>query len=173
MAEFINPSTGDLTKVDFDLLHVAPPQSAPKFVRGSPLAAENGWLDVDIKTLRHNKYPNIFGMGDVCNLPTAKTAAAVFVQAPVVAHNLKLALGNEGKVAEYDGYSSCPLFTGDRKLMLIEFKYGAESDETVSRNQTVPRRFFYWLKKEIFPASYWYFMPRGLWFGSKIFKPHF
>lgn len=29
-----------------------------------------GLLDVDIETLRHNKYKNIFGIGDVCNLPT-------------------------------------------------------------------------------------------------------
>lgn len=30
----------------------------------------DGLLDVDIETLRHNKYKNIFGIGDVCNLPT-------------------------------------------------------------------------------------------------------
>ena len=34
--------------------------------------------------------------------------------------------------AHYDGYQSCPVFTGDGKLMLIEFKYGAQSAETFS-----------------------------------------
>jgi NADPH-dependent 2,4-dienoyl-CoA reductase/sulfur reductase-like enzyme len=130
VAEFKNLDTGDLSKVDFDLLHVVPPQTAPKFIRESSLAAENGWLDVNINTLQHNKYPNIYGLGDVCNLPTAKTAAAVFTQAPVVAHNLEVAMGKEGKPAHYNGYSSCPLFTGDKKLMMIEFKYGGGSDET-------------------------------------------
>jgi sulfide:quinone oxidoreductase len=43
-----------------------------------PLAAGNGFVDVNIETLRHNKYSNVFSLGDVSNLPTAKTAAAVF-----------------------------------------------------------------------------------------------
>jgi sulfide:quinone oxidoreductase len=52
--------------------------SAPEFIRTSSLASENGWLNVNHHTLQHNKFSNIFGIGDVCNLPTAKTAAAVF-----------------------------------------------------------------------------------------------
>jgi len=72
--------SGDLKLVDFDFLHFAPPQTAPKFVRDSTLASDTpaGWLDVNINTLQHKKHSNIFGLGDVCNLPTAKTAAAVF-----------------------------------------------------------------------------------------------
>lgn len=54
----------------------------------SPLAAENGWLDVDSGTLLHNKFKNVFGLGDVANLPTSKTAAALFSQVPVVVHNI-------------------------------------------------------------------------------------
>ena len=46
-------------------------------VKGSLLADEAGWLDVNKETLQHNKYPNVFGIGDCTNLPTAKTAAAV------------------------------------------------------------------------------------------------
>jgi sulfide:quinone oxidoreductase len=65
-------------EVGFDFMHFVPPQSAPEFIRKSELAAANGWLDVDKNTLQHNKFPNIFGMGDAANLPTGKTAAAVF-----------------------------------------------------------------------------------------------
>jgi sulfide:quinone oxidoreductase len=74
-----NLTTDENVTVPFDLLHIVPPQTAPSFVRDSPLAAANGWLDVDHSSLQHNKYKNIFGLGDICNLPTAKTAAAVFV----------------------------------------------------------------------------------------------
>ncbi len=28
----------------------------------------------------------------------------------------------------YDGYASCPLFVGNGKLLLAEFKYGGEID---------------------------------------------
>lgn len=82
-------------------------------------------------TLQHNKYKNIYGCGDVCNLPTAKTAAGIFAQAPVVVSNMLRQMGhmNEGG-KKYNGYSSCPLFVGDQKLMLIEFAYGGQSQTT-------------------------------------------
>ena len=42
-----------------------------------PIAAGNGYIDVDIATLQHNKYKNVFALGDAANLPTAKTAAGI------------------------------------------------------------------------------------------------
>jgi len=41
------------------------------------LTNEVGFLDVDPKTLRHTKYPNIFGIGDCTNTPNSKTMAAI------------------------------------------------------------------------------------------------
>ena len=84
VATITNLDSGDSFEQDFDFLHIVPPQSAPDFVATSELAAENGWLDVNVKTLQHNRFPNVFGLGDICNLPAAKTAAAVFSQTPVV-----------------------------------------------------------------------------------------
>ena len=46
-------------------------------IKGSPLADEVGWLDVNKDNLQHKRYPNVFGIGDCTNLPTAKTGAAV------------------------------------------------------------------------------------------------
>ena len=136
-------------------------------MRESPLAAGNGFIDVNKNTLRHNKYENVYALGDVANLPTAKTAAAVFSQAPVVTHNLithykqAQSAQSPGSSASYSGYSSCPLFVGDRKLMLLEFKYGDTADETFSNKQEVPNAFFFWLKKAFFPFVYWRYMPSG------------
>ncbi|MFU8817828.1 MAG: TIGR01244 family sulfur transferase, partial [Pseudomonadales bacterium] len=73
---------------EFDMLHAVPPQQAPEFIRNSPLANAEGWVDVDQETLRHNRYGNIFSLGDACSAPNAKTAAAVRKQAPIVAENL-------------------------------------------------------------------------------------
>ncbi len=36
---------------------------------------------------------------------------------------------------QYDGYASCPLFTGDKNLMLAEFKYDGEISETFLTDQ--------------------------------------
>lgn len=71
----------------FDLLHIVPPQKAHSFV--GPLAhPDTGFVDVNKDTMQHNTFPNVFSLGDVANLPTSKTAAAIFSQAPVVVHNL-------------------------------------------------------------------------------------
>jgi sulfide:quinone oxidoreductase len=38
--------------VPFDMIHVTPPQSAPDFVKRSPLTNEAGWVDVDQHTMQ-------------------------------------------------------------------------------------------------------------------------
>ena len=50
--------------------------SAPDVIRASPLANSDGWVDVNKQTLQHNKFPNVFALGDCTSLPTSKTAAA-------------------------------------------------------------------------------------------------
>jgi len=88
-AKFKNLLDGKVEDVKYDLLHVAPPMSAPDFIKRSPISDEKGWVDVDMHTLQSVKYPNIFGIGDCTNTPNSKTAAAVISQAPVLVHNLR------------------------------------------------------------------------------------
>ena len=70
------------------MLHLVPPNTAPDFIKNSPLADAAGWMDVDPHSLQHMKYSNIFGLGDVSNVPTSKTGAAIRKQAPVVVENI-------------------------------------------------------------------------------------
>lgn len=72
-----------MVEKELDLLHVCPPQTAPAFIRASPLAKDAGRVDVQSDTLQHPRYGNIFALGDVSGSPNAKTAA-VRKQAPVV-----------------------------------------------------------------------------------------
>jgi NADPH-dependent 2,4-dienoyl-CoA reductase/sulfur reductase-like enzyme len=116
--------------------------------------------------LRHNKASNIFSLGDVANLPTGKTAAGIFSQAPVVVNNIIRSMDNKYLNGNYNGYQSCPVFVGDNKLMLIEFKYEAQPCETFYSGQTEPNYFFYFLKKEVFPRIYFNMSTKGLWFGK-------
>lgn len=160
---------GDSTYVlPFDFLHLAPPQSAPDFIKNSPLSngTPGGWIDVDINTLQHNKYPNVFAVGDVAALPTAKTGAAIRKQAPVVAGNV-VAMLNSNKItdAQYEGYSSCPLVTGYGKMVLAEFKYNnvRDSDPFLSKFvDTTKENYSMWiLKKFGLPYLYWNRMMKG------------
>jgi sulfide:quinone oxidoreductase len=150
----------------YDILHLAPPQMAPDFIRNSSLVNAQKWLDVDILSLQHLKYKNIFGLGDVAALPTAKTGAAIRKQAPVVVDNL-LSMIKDNKLghATYEGYSSCPLVTGYGKMVLAEFKYDnvRDSDPFLSKFvDTTKENWSMWiLKKYGLPYLYWNKMMKG------------
>lgn len=147
-------ATHEVTK-HFDMLHVTPPQSAPDFIRNSPLADANGWVDVDKHTLQHKKYPNVFGLGDATNTPNAKTGAAVRKQAPVLVRNLLSLMKGGGLDASYNGYGSCPIIVGYGKLILAEFDYDNHPMETFPFDQSKPRWTMWVLKKYILPWLYW------------------
>lgn len=156
--------------IPFDMMHLAPPQSAPDFIKRSKLAHQEGdskgWINVHIHTLQHNIYPNVFALGDSAALPTAKTGAAVRKQAPVVVENLlKVMQHDESLVEGYHGYSSCPLVTGYGKMLLAEFKYGNErdSDPMISTFvDTSKESWLMWLlKKYGLPFMYWNLMLKG------------
>jgi sulfide:quinone oxidoreductase len=146
----------------YDLLHVAPPQSAPDFVKQSPLAGPTGFVDVDKHTLQHTRYPNIFSLGDASNLPTSKTGAAVRAQAKILVENLVALVRGQALGARYDGYTSCPLVTGYGKLILTEFDYDLVPKETFPFDQSQERLSMYLLKRYGLPLLYWNGMLRGL-----------
>lgn len=157
-----------LIEMPFDLLHLAPPQTAPKFVKESVLVNDAGWLDVDINSLQHKKFPNIFGLGDVAALPTAKTGAAIRKQAPVVVDNiLKLMKGKTANNKSYQGYSSCPLVTGYGKMVLAEFNYKNEFTpdpklKMMLISDSSKEHWRLWLlKKYMLPYLYWHKMMKG------------
>lgn len=140
------------------------------FVKKSALANEADFVDVDAGTTRHNKYVNIWSAGDASSLPTSKTAAAITSEAPVLVHNLLCTMEGKKFDRTYDGYTSCPLTTEYGKVLLAEFKYGAEPKETFSWlgiDQATPRRAFYHLKKDFFPWVYFNSMVKGTWGGPK------
>ena len=151
-------------EVEFDMIHVVPPQTAPDFVRVSPLADAAGWVDVDQATLRHKTYENIWSLGDVMNAPNAKTAAAARMQAPVVAANVAADIDGRAPVAQYNGYGSCPLTVEKGKIVLAEFGYGGTLLPSFPKwviDGTQPTRAAWFLKEKLLPPVYWKGMLRG------------
>lgn len=113
----------------YDFINVIPPMRAPDAVRNSPLRwqdgpfAADGWMEVDKASLRHKRYPNVFGIGDVAGVPKGKTAASVKWQVPVALEHLIASLNGKESNAVYNGYTSCPLITRLGRAMLVEFDY--------------------------------------------------
>ncbi|GAW35804.1 beta-lactamase hydrolase-like protein [Roseovarius sp. A-2] len=156
--------TPECVTLDFDMIHVCPPQCAPDFIRVSPLADAAGWIDVDQATLRHRSHDNIWSLGDVMNAPNAKTAAAARIQAPVVAENIVADIAGREPVAQYDGYGSCPLTVERGKIVLAEFGYGGVMKPSFPKfliDGTKPSRLAWLLKEKMLPPIYWKAMLRG------------
>ncbi|ODA28532.1 NAD(P)/FAD-dependent oxidoreductase [Planctopirus hydrillae] len=160
-ADFRRIDTNEIVTIHFDLLHVTPPMGPPTFLAKSPLADQQGWIDVDPKTLRHKSFANVFALGDCSNLPTSKTGAAIRKQAPVLVKNLLAALRGQALTAEYDGYTSCPVVTGIGKLVLAEFDYEKQPAETFPFDQSRERWSMWILKRYLLPIMYWHGMLKG------------
>lgn len=142
----------------FDILHGVPPQSAPDFIKKSPLADANnplGYVEINKNTMQHSRFPNVFALGDCTNAPCSKTGAAIRKQAPVVVKNVLSVLENQKPTAEYDGYSACPIPTAYGKLMLAEFDYTNTPKMTFPFDQSKPRWTMWILKTKVLPWLYW------------------
>jgi sulfide:quinone oxidoreductase len=145
-------------EMKFDMCHAVPPQSAPDFIKSSPLADPNnpfGFVEVNKGTMQHTRYANVFALGDCTNAPAKKTGAAIRKQAPVVVANLISLLANQPVAAQYDGYSACPIPTQYGKLMLAEFDYSNTPKMTFPFDQVKPRWSMWILKTKILPWLYW------------------
>ncbi|WP_372605084.1 TIGR01244 family sulfur transferase [Actibacterium sp.] len=162
--EVTDGDTKTLVEKEFDMMHVCPPQTGLDFIKASPLADAAGWVDVDQATLQHKKFANIFGLGDGCSTPNAKTAAAVRKQAPVVAVNALAVLDGKDLVAQYDGYGSCPLTVERGKIVLAEFGYGGKLLPSFPQwliDGKKPTRAAWFLKERMLPPMYWQGMFKG------------
>jgi sulfide:quinone oxidoreductase len=146
----------------FDFMHVTPPQSAPDFIKQSPLANAAGWVEVNDNSLQHARYPNIFGLGDGCSTPNAKTAAAVRKQVPTVVDNLRALMAGKTLAPRYEGYGSCPLTTSLHTVMMAEFSYGGKVTPSFPYLDPRANRYIWWLMKKYgLPILYWDYMLKG------------
>ncbi len=145
----------------YDMMHVTPPQGSPSFIKDSPLANAEGWVDVDKHTLQHTKFRNVFSLGDCSSLPCSKTGAAVRKQAPALVQNIVAFRAEKPLTGHYDGYASCPLVTGYGKVILAEFGYDGVLMETFPFDQAQERYSMYALKAYGLPNLYWHGMLQG------------
>ncbi len=186
IATFRSLVDGSESQQAYDVMHVVPPMSAPNFISlSTTLTDESGYVAVDKHTLQSVNHPNVFALGDCCNAPTSKTAAAVIAQAPVVVHNLVHAMKGQPCDGVYNGYSSCPVVVGKNRAILAEFGYDGVLMETFGRDTgkfpltlvgqdgtPFQQRLHYLILAHLFPFIYFHLWTRGRWYGpSMVFKP--
>lgn len=155
---------GTDTTLSYDMLHAVPRQSAPDWIKASPLSTgePTGYVEVDKHTMQHVRYPNVFALGDAGSSPNSKTGAAIRKQAPVVVENIGAHLAGRPLTASYDGYASCPIVTSTHDMLLAEFDYDFNLKPSFpGLNPTKPHRAYWYLKKYGLPIMYWDMMLKG------------
>lgn len=150
----------------YDVLHAVPPQSAPDWLKATPLAVPGdpkGYVDVEKHTLQHVRWDNVYALGDAGSTPNCKTGAAVRKQAPVVAANVRSTLAGRPPTAQYMGYASCPITTSRNHTLLAEFDYDPKHTPSMPLvDFTKPIYDFGTFKRYGLPAMYWNAMLKGL-----------
>ncbi len=153
--------TQEQVTIQYDMIHVSPKMGPPDFLKNSPLAGEGGWADVDKHSTQHVTYKNVFALGDCSNLPTSKTGAAIRKQAPATVANILDMIQGKPLSGNYNGYTSCPLVTGYNSMVLAEFDYDKNPQESFPFDQSKERFSMMMLKKYGLPNLYWHGMLRG------------
>ena len=165
-AVIADTKAGTKETIEYDVLHATPPQSAPDWVKRTPLAdpaTPFGYVQVGKHTLQSPNWPNVFAIGDASNLPTSKTGAAIRKQSPVLVANLRAAMRGQPLTGHYNGYTSCPLVTSRNRMLLAEFDYDLKRTPTLPLINTLKPRYDMWLLKRYgLPAMYWNLMVKGL-----------
>jgi len=141
---------------EFDFIHVTPPMQAPKEIGNSALGSKKGWIPVNKETMQHTKYPNIFALGDIADVPMGKTGGSAREQYKVVVNNI-LSMMEKGEIPttnpKYDGYTVCPLITEIGTVMLAEFNWeskklgSGKNAAMTSLLDPTKERYIWWLLK--------------------------
>jgi sulfide:quinone oxidoreductase len=166
VATFATP--GGPVELKWDFINVIPPMRAPAAVRNSPLPwqsgafAADGWIEVDKATLRHARFANVFGVGDINGVPKGKTAASVKWQAPVAVDHLVGTITGKGGTEFYNGYTSCPLITRIGQAMLVEFDYDNNLVPSFPFIDPLEEHWLAWVIKEKALKANYTAMLRGL-----------
>ncbi|MFP4591719.1 MAG: NAD(P)/FAD-dependent oxidoreductase [Halobacteriales archaeon] len=141
------------TELEYDLLVTIPPHTGSDLVREAGLG-DDGWMEVDRRTLEATGAEDVYAIGDVADLPTSKAGSVAHYAAGVVADRLADRVRGRTPTATFDGKTVCFIETGLDEGTFIEFGYGEEP--TVRE----PSRAIHWAKLG-YNESYW-LTARGL-----------
>lgn len=152
--------------IDCELLHIAPLLTPPASIaKNRKIAAargdDKGKLKVDLETLQHGSYPQIFGLGESLALPIPPSAEAFRKQAEVVGYNVVAALQGKGAgtYKRYNGHTVLPITTEKGKVLSIELTYPNEAQEPAAPGPENALQ--WWCMRYIIPRLYWFNMQRG------------
>jgi sulfide:quinone oxidoreductase len=112
-------STG--AEMPYDLFLGVPVHRVPTAVEESGLAVD-GWVPVDRLTLE-TAFPDVYAVGDVTSVGTAKAGVFAEGQAVVVADRIAARIRGESEAPEYGGHGICYLEFGGGRVATVDVTF--------------------------------------------------
>jgi sulfide:quinone oxidoreductase len=141
-------------ELPYDLLVLVPPHRGAQVIQDSGLGDERGWVPVSRATLQHEKFDNVFAIGDATNLPISKSGSTAHFEAPVVASQIAARMNGTTAKENYGGRVMCFLETGHSQATTIRFDY---DHPPVSPKPSLLWHYAKW----VFNRVYWVTVPQG------------
>ena len=159
-------TSSEMVEMNYDFIHIVPPMHAVDAVANSALAIQTGsgkgWLECDFDTLQHNRYSNVFGIGDILGVPKGKTGGSARHHGPILVDNLISVIEGKEPTEKFDGYTVCPLKTQYGEIMLAEFDYEGVAPSFPILDPSRPRWMWWAFDLYVLKTMYWQLMMRGL-----------
>ena len=111
----------DGMRLPSDLFLGIPAHRAPAVVEASGMT-EQGWIPVEPSTLA-TRFPNVYAVGDVTSVGTAKAGVFAERAARVVAEQLIARLRGDPEPPGYDGTGTCYIEFGDRGVARVDVDF--------------------------------------------------
>ncbi len=111
----------DGERLPYDLFLGVPVHRGPTVIEDSGLG-EGGWIPVDPHTLA-TRFPDVYAVGDVTSVGTAKAGVFAEGAARVVADQLIARLRGEAEPPGYDGTGSCYIEFGDHEVGRVDVDF--------------------------------------------------
>jgi len=133
-------------ELDFDLLVGVPEFTASPLIQEAGLGEE--WMEVDRHTLESDHAEDVYGIGDVTNIPTSKAGSVAHYASGTLVSRIASEVRGHQPTATFDGKTICFIEAGTEEGTFIEFAYDREP---VVRDEN---RFLHWSKLG-YNEAYW------------------
>ena len=129
---------GGNEQLPFDLLLAVPPHRVPTVLVDAEMAPEDGWVNVDQRTLE-TAHAGVYAIGDCVGitlsngLPLPKAGLIAELQGAAVAARIAATLRGEPATATFDGEAACFMEMGDGEAGTVQGSFYADPpDVTLS-----------------------------------------
>ncbi len=122
-------SSYDDREIPYDLLVSVPTNMGMQAIEDSGIGDDLNYIEVDKFTLQSTRWPNMFAVGDVNNIPASKAGSVSHFQHEIVVHNIMKYIKGQPIDQHFDGHSLCYIESGKDKAILIDFNYEVEPVE--------------------------------------------